>query len=185
MAAVDNLTKSLAIEWAEKGVRINSVAPVSIVVIHVQMAAVDNLTKSLAIEWAEKGVKINSVAPVSIVVIHVQHGGCRQSHQVSSYRVGREGVRINSVAPVSIVVIHVQHGGCRQSHQVSSYRVGWERCENQFSSTSKYSSQTGAARSAIDNLTKSLAIEWAEKGVRINSVALVSIVVITRAAWQL
>ena len=50
-----------------------------------------------------------------------------------------KGVRINSVAPVSIVVIHVQHGGCRQSHQVSSYRVGWERSENQFSSTSKYS----------------------------------------------
>ena len=27
---MDNLTKSLAIEWAEKGVRINSVAPVCI-----------------------------------------------------------------------------------------------------------------------------------------------------------
>uniref|UniRef100_A0A8B9R6Z6 Peroxisomal trans-2-enoyl-CoA reductase n=1 Tax=Astyanax mexicanus TaxID=7994 RepID=A0A8B9R6Z6_ASTMX len=30
---------------------------------------------------------------------------------------------------------------------------------------------TGAARSAVDNLTKSLAIEWADSGVRINSVA--------------
>lgn len=30
---------------------------------------------------------------------------------------------------------------------------------------------TGAARAAVDNLTKSLAIEWAENGVRVNSVA--------------
>uniref|UniRef100_A0A672TA56 Peroxisomal trans-2-enoyl-CoA reductase n=1 Tax=Sinocyclocheilus grahami TaxID=75366 RepID=A0A672TA56_SINGR len=33
---------------------------------------------------------------------------------------------------------------------------------------------TGAARAAVDNLTKSLAIEWADNGVRINSVAPVS-----------
>ncbi|XP_018409954.1 PREDICTED: peroxisomal trans-2-enoyl-CoA reductase [Nanorana parkeri] len=32
-------------------------------------------------------------------------------------------------------------------------------------------SHTGAARAAVDNLTKSLAIEWAHSGVRINSVA--------------
>ncbi|XP_064419305.1 peroxisomal trans-2-enoyl-CoA reductase [Latimeria chalumnae] len=32
-------------------------------------------------------------------------------------------------------------------------------------------SHTGAARAAVDNLTKSLAIEWASSGVRINSVA--------------
>ncbi|XP_050406290.1 peroxisomal trans-2-enoyl-CoA reductase [Patella vulgata] len=32
-------------------------------------------------------------------------------------------------------------------------------------------SHTGAARAAVDNLTKSLAIEWAEAGIRINSVA--------------
>ncbi|XP_071103056.1 peroxisomal trans-2-enoyl-CoA reductase-like isoform X1 [Haliotis cracherodii] len=32
-------------------------------------------------------------------------------------------------------------------------------------------SHTGAARSAVDNLTKSLAIEWASDGVRVNSVA--------------
>ncbi|XP_029460988.1 peroxisomal trans-2-enoyl-CoA reductase-like isoform X1 [Rhinatrema bivittatum] len=31
---------------------------------------------------------------------------------------------------------------------------------------------TGAARAAVDNLTKSLAVEWAHNGVRINSVAL-------------
>ena len=34
-----------------------------------------------------------------------------------------------------------------------------------------YFSHSGAARAGVDNLTKSLAIEWAEKGVRINSVA--------------
>ncbi|KAG8559950.1 hypothetical protein GDO81_017501 [Engystomops pustulosus] len=33
---------------------------------------------------------------------------------------------------------------------------------------------TGAARAAVDNLTKSLAIEWAHTGVRINSVCPVS-----------
>ncbi|XP_069472902.1 peroxisomal trans-2-enoyl-CoA reductase-like isoform X2 [Ambystoma mexicanum] len=33
---------------------------------------------------------------------------------------------------------------------------------------------TGAARAAVDNLTKSLAIEWAHNGVRINSVAPIS-----------
>ncbi|XP_077305778.1 peroxisomal trans-2-enoyl-CoA reductase [Lithobates pipiens] len=32
-------------------------------------------------------------------------------------------------------------------------------------------SHTGAARAAVDNLTKSLAIEWAHSGIRINSVA--------------
>lgn len=32
-------------------------------------------------------------------------------------------------------------------------------------------SHTGAARAAVDNLTKSLSIEWADKGVRINAVA--------------
>lgn len=32
-------------------------------------------------------------------------------------------------------------------------------------------SHTGAARAAVDNLTKSLAIEWAASGVRINSIA--------------
>ncbi|XP_062907505.1 peroxisomal trans-2-enoyl-CoA reductase isoform X3 [Mobula hypostoma] len=32
-------------------------------------------------------------------------------------------------------------------------------------------SHTGAARAAVDNLTKSLAIEWADSGVRVNSVA--------------
>ena len=30
---------------------------------------------------------------------------------------------------------------------------------------------TGAARSAVDNLTKSLALEWASAGVRVNAVA--------------
>ncbi|XP_047741346.1 peroxisomal trans-2-enoyl-CoA reductase isoform X2 [Hyalella azteca] len=32
-------------------------------------------------------------------------------------------------------------------------------------------SHTGAARAAVDNLTKSLSIEWAESGVRVNAVA--------------
>ena len=32
-------------------------------------------------------------------------------------------------------------------------------------------SHTGAARAAVDNLTKTLAIEWIDKGVRINCVA--------------
>ncbi|XP_035688495.1 peroxisomal trans-2-enoyl-CoA reductase-like [Branchiostoma floridae] len=32
-------------------------------------------------------------------------------------------------------------------------------------------SHTGAARAAVDNLTKSLALEWAASGIRINSVA--------------
>ena len=32
-------------------------------------------------------------------------------------------------------------------------------------------SHSGAARAAIDNLTKTLAQEWADKGIRINSVA--------------
>lgn len=32
-------------------------------------------------------------------------------------------------------------------------------------------SHTGAARAAVDNLTKSLAIEWAASGVRVNAVA--------------
>lgn len=32
-------------------------------------------------------------------------------------------------------------------------------------------SHSGAARSAVDNLTKTLALEWADKGIRINSVA--------------
>jgi peroxisomal trans-2-enoyl-CoA reductase len=36
-------------------------------------------------------------------------------------------------------------------------------------------SHTGAARAAVDNLTKSLALEWAASGVRVNSVAPVSI----------
>ena len=31
-------------------------------------------------------------------------------------------------------------------------------------------SHSGAARAGVDNLAKSLAIEWAENGVRINSV---------------
>ena len=33
-----------------------------------------------------------------------------------------------------------------------------------------YFSHSGAARAGVDNLTKSLAIEWAENGVRINCV---------------
>lgn len=33
---------------------------------------------------------------------------------------------------------------------------------------------SGAARAAVDNLTKTLALEWAHSGVRINSVAPVS-----------
>lgn len=37
-----------------------------------------------------------------------------------------------------------------------------------------HASHTGAARAAVDNLTKSLAIEWAASGVRVNAVAPVS-----------
>lgn len=37
-----------------------------------------------------------------------------------------------------------------------------------------FTSHTGAARAAVDNLTKSLAIEWAPYGIRINAVAPVS-----------
>ena len=37
-----------------------------------------------------------------------------------------------------------------------------------------YCSHSGAARAGIDNLTKSLAIEWAPSGIRINAVAPVS-----------
>lgn len=37
-----------------------------------------------------------------------------------------------------------------------------------------YCSHTGAARAGVDNLTKSLAIEWADSGVRVNAVAPVS-----------
>ena len=33
-----------------------------------------------------------------------------------------------------------------------------------------YFSHSGAARAGVENLTKSLAIEWAENGVRINCV---------------
>uniref|UniRef100_A0A0L8HT64 Peroxisomal trans-2-enoyl-CoA reductase n=1 Tax=Octopus bimaculoides TaxID=37653 RepID=A0A0L8HT64_OCTBM len=35
-------------------------------------------------------------------------------------------------------------------------------------------SHTGAARAGVDNLTKSLSVEWAESGVRVNAVAPVS-----------
>jgi NAD(P)-dependent dehydrogenase (short-subunit alcohol dehydrogenase family) len=35
-------------------------------------------------------------------------------------------------------------------------------------------SHSGAARAGVDNLTKSLAVEWAQDGVRINAVAPVS-----------
>jgi peroxisomal trans-2-enoyl-CoA reductase len=34
-----------------------------------------------------------------------------------------------------------------------------------------YFSHTGAARAAVENLTKSLAVEWAASGVRINAIA--------------
>ena len=37
-----------------------------------------------------------------------------------------------------------------------------------------YFSHTGAARAAVDNLTKSLAVEWAQDGIRVNAVAPVS-----------
>lgn len=37
-----------------------------------------------------------------------------------------------------------------------------------------HASHTGAARAAVDNLTKSLAIEWAASGVRVNAIAPVS-----------
>ena len=43
-------------------------------------------------------------------------------------------------------------------------------------SFSRLVSHTGAARAAVDNLTKSLAIEWAHSGVRVNAVAPVRIV---------
>ena len=36
-------------------------------------------------------------------------------------------------------------------------------------------SHSGAARAGVDNLTKSLAVEWAPSGVRVNAVAPVSI----------
>ena len=32
-------------------------------------------------------------------------------------------------------------------------------------------SHSGAARAAVDNLTKSLAVEWSPSGVRVNAVA--------------
>jgi len=41
----------------------------------------------------------------------------------------------------------------------------------QFGSSGFISSHSGAARAGVDNLTKTLAVEWAENGIRINSVA--------------
>ena len=40
--------------------------------------------------------------------------------------------------------------------------------------TTCFSSPSGAARAGVENLTKSLALEWAPSGVRINCVAPVS-----------
>lgn len=49
----------------------------------------------------------------------------------------------------------------------------WVKCQYLSSSYVPFS-HTGAARSAVDNLTKSLSIEWANSGVRVNAVAPVS-----------
>ncbi|XP_064106121.1 peroxisomal trans-2-enoyl-CoA reductase-like isoform X4 [Macrobrachium nipponense] len=83
-SAVDNLTKSLAVEWAENGVRINGIAPGPIF----SPSAAENYGKfavfekarpglptkrpgtpyeSLAVEWAEKGVRVNAIAPGSSI----------------------------------------------------------------------------------------------------------------------
>lgn len=42
-------------------------------------------------------------------------------------------------------------------------------------------SHTAAARAGVDNLTKSLAVEWAPYGIRVNSVAPVSRLLLLRA----
>ncbi|XP_076199008.1 peroxisomal trans-2-enoyl-CoA reductase isoform X2 [Aptenodytes patagonicus] len=75
---------------------------------------------------------------------------------------------------------HCQHYCCREkwvSWNVPSFLEKVSDAENRFYllcsflDWEKAHGHTGAARAAVNNLTKSLALEWAHSGVRINSVA--------------
>lgn len=59
----------------------------------------------------------------------------------------------------------------RNVHQRCKHYTCFPDCKIQTNYCILPDSHTGAARAAVDNLTKSLAIEWAASGVRINSVA--------------
>lgn len=59
----------------------------------------------------------------------------------------------------------------RNVHQRCKHFTCFPDCKKQTNYCILPDSHTGAARAAVDNLTKSLAIEWAASGVRINSVA--------------
>lgn len=52
-----------------------------------------------------------------------------------------------------------QHGGSIVNITMDTYRGN------------PFMSHSGAARAGVENLTKSLAIEWAESGVRVNAIA--------------
>ena len=80
-AGVEMMTRTLAIEWAGMGVRVNSVAPgyvmTDLLVGLARDGKVDpdairrrtpqgglvNLTRELGAQWARKGVRVNGIAP--------------------------------------------------------------------------------------------------------------------------
>jgi len=59
-------------------------------------------------------------------------------------------------------VYHVGRGFCFNNRCCYTYEVA---------DADSVSSHSGAARAAVNNLTKSLAVEWSSAGVRINAVA--------------
>ena len=71
---------------------------------------------------------------------------------------------ISSSQPSSVTVQAGLCPNCLETPKMFFFSLPGQACQHYFS-------HSGAARAGVDNLTKSLAIEWAEKGVRINSVA--------------
>ncbi|XP_015278459.1 PREDICTED: peroxisomal trans-2-enoyl-CoA reductase-like [Gekko japonicus] len=80
-----------------------------------------------------------------LLLVHVWHHNLVTLHQSPLCTFYTEFIYVRKRAQISLL-----------GNILADYLLGWH---------------TGAARAAVDNLTKSFAIEWAKSGVRINSIA--------------
>src|SRR3546814_19637 len=182
-AGLNNLTRTLALEFADHGIRVNAIAPDRSEERRVGKEGVSTCRSRWSPYHSKKNSRqrqINNQTKTRII-IHVQYDTCNHKRTVLSLRYKCVGLCLWSVFDfcllfLSIVSIlncfycfNMFFFSSRRRHTRCALVTGVQTCALPISAPNF--AVYAACKAGLNNLTRTLALEFADHGIRVNAIA--------------